>query len=526
MSDELEARFDQLRKEWPARSMVDDVMSRIAVSPPHRPRWRGRLLAGTAMTGLAASLILAWLLLLSTPKDLLAAVQDDLRKAQTAHLVTTTWDDQGKELGKFDLWYGRDRGLRAELPGQIVVEDGTTQWSWRTAEPQGEQVVLRQRSPGFFTTMLPGMLSLSEIRDEGIPVRAPELDRAVDGHVCRASTIAIRNATPPARGIVLAESNGRIREITVERRGDDGTWRRERQIRIAYDVPIPAEKLAARLPEGARVIDRDAAFESLHPLDRSLHRVELGGLILAVHDVQPLVNREGFYVVSSVRGTPEFLRQYPPRRRPINPEVVALDVAFQPMGNGMMGGNYDRIVLGTASRDGVEFCWWLIVPRRFFKVKDGKREYLPVDEPSGMPGEPARLDDLPGKARVRLEATYWDETHRDARGVQQDVSTWVEVPLPPDRPPAAIEAVAARARRDLLTMGSGGAGRLLGIAADAKADASKLRPMSGFSPESTTDADFAAAVRRGLDDLRQCDETHDIGPEDMLPPGGADARNR
>ena len=258
---------------------------------------------------------------------------------------------------------------------------------------------------------------------------------------------------------------------------------------------------------------------SLYPLDRALRQVELGGLILAVHDLQPLVGREGFYVVSSVRGTAEFLKTYPPRPRPVNPEVVVFDVAFQPGSNMMQGGKYDRIVMGSASRDGVEFSWWLVVPRRFFKVKDGKRVYLPENDQSAMPGEPGRLDDLPGTARVPLSATYWDEKHRDANGAQQDVSTWAEVPLAPDRPPGTLEEVAARARDDLLMMGVGGAGGLLGVAADAKAAPNTLRPLSHFSQETVSDADFAAAVRRGLDDCGQFDEVRDVRPEDMLPPG-------
>jgi hypothetical protein len=191
----------------------------------------------------------------------------------------------------------------------------------------------------------------------------------------------------------------------------------------------------------------------------------------------------------------------------------------------MQGGKYDRIVMGSASRDGVEFSWWLVVPRRFFKVKEGKRDYLPENDQSALPGEPGRLDDLPGAARVPLSATYWGEQHRNAKGVQQDVSTWAEVPLAPERAPGTLEEVAAHARRDLLMMGVGGAGGLLGVAADGKKGADPLRPLSHFSPETISNADFAAAVRRGLDDLRQLDEVRDIGPGDMLPPGAGKQRN-
>ena len=125
-----------------------------------------------------------------------------------------------------------------------------------------------------------------------------------------------------------------------------------------------------------------------------------------------------------------------------------------------------------------------------------------------------------------LSATYWDERHRDANGVQQGVSTWAEVFLPPDRPPTTLDDVAGRARHDLLLMGVGGAGGLLGVAADTHGDAQTLRPLSHFAPEKVSDADFTAAVRRGLDDLRQFDEIRDVRTEDMLPPEGGRSSKR
>jgi hypothetical protein len=522
-SDDLDGRLARLRAEWPVGSMVGDVMARVGPAESKRPRRRGRLFAGLTATGLVAALVLAWLFVASRPTTLLAAVRAGLERARSAHLTIASWDDRGREH-QSEIWYRRDEGLRAEAPGQVIVEDGKFQWSWQTGADAGETVVLRQRSPGFFSTQLPSMLALPDVPGEWKRVRAPDLDRAVDGRPCQGFAVTLPG--DGARGLVLAEADGRIHEITVERRRDDGAWRRERRVRIEYDAPVPAEKVAARLPTAARVVDRDEAFDGRYPLDRAIHRVELGGLILAVHDLQPLKDREGFYVVSSVRGTPEFLQAYPPRRRPINPEVVLLDVAYQPTGNMMQGAKYDRIVLGSATRAGVEFSWWLVVPRKFFEVKDGERVYLPENDLSAMPGEPGRLDDLPGKARVPLSATYWDEKHRDPNGAQQGVSTWAEVTVPTDRPPTTLDDVAGRARRDLLLMGVGGAGGLLGVAPEAVGDAQTLRPLSHFAPETITDADFAAAVRRGLDDLRRFDEVRAIRPEEMLPPRGEGGPDR
>ena len=513
-TNDLEDRLGQLRAEWPAGSMVGSVMARIGTAAPRRVRRTHRVLAGLAASGLAAALVLAWLVVFSHPATLLASVQDELKRARSAHLVITSWDDRGAKH-RAEIWYRRGEGLRAESPEQVIVEDGATQWSWLNAA-RGETVVLRQRSPGFFTAQLPAMLALPDIPGDWARVRAPELDRVVGGRPCRGFTLTSPDQAP-FRALVLAGEDGRIHEITAQERRGDGTWRSVREIAIECDAPVPAEKVAARLPAGARVVDRDEAFQGRFPLDRALHRVELGGLMLAVHDLQPLTNREGFYVVSSVRGTPEFLRENPPRRRPVNPETVALDVAFQPGANGAVGGKYVRVVLGSANRDGVEYSWWLVMPRRFFEVSLGNRVELPESDEPVTPGEPGRLDGVVGQAQVPLSATYCDEKHRDQRGVQQVVSTWAVVPLPADRPPTALDEVAARARRDLLMMGAGGAGGLLGVPADSKAEGSPLRPLCHLSPEAISDADFVAAVRRGIDDLRRLDEVRKPGPGDLQP---------
>ena len=125
-----------------------------------------------------------------------------------------------------------------------------------------------------------------------------------------------------------------------------------------------------------------------------------------------------------------------------------------------------------------------------------------------------------GKARIPLAATYWDEKHRDARGVQQEVSTWAAVSVPLDRTPTTWEDVAARARRDLLVMGAGGVGCLHGVAADTKPDGPSGRGISSFAPDAISDADFAAAVRRGLEDMRRFDQVHAARTRGQGPAGG------
>ena len=337
----------------------------------------------------------------------------------------------------------------------MIVEDGTNSVVLVNGPGRGRASRAPPEQPGVLHDGPP-----VEACPPGLPrrlarFRTPKTDGVVDGRACRGYTLSLADLEQMQPGtrfvdgqaprLILAESDGRIALVTVERRPPGGAWQRERDVHFDTTCPIPAEKVAARFPAGARLVDCDQAFSSLFPLEKALHRVELGGLILAVHDLQPLKDHEGFYVVSSVRGTPEFLKQYPPRRRPLNAEISILGVAFQPMTNRMWGTKYDIIGLGFANREGVEYRWWVIVPRRLFELKDGKRVYQPESDVSFMPGEPGRLDDLPGKARVPLAATYWDDKHRDAHGAQEQVSTWAVVPVPADRPPATSENVTARA---------------------------------------------------------------------------------
>ena len=169
----------------------------------------------------------------------------------------------------------------------------------------------------------------------------------------------------------------------------------------------------------------------------------------------------------------------------------------------------------------MEYCWWLIIPRKYFRIKDGVKVYEPENDVSFTPDEPGRLDDLVAIARVPLSATYGDDQHRDPRGLPESVSCWAQVPIPADRLPTTLEDVAGRTRRDMLVMRLGGNSGMFGVAADAKNHRDTLRPLSYLEPDKISDAAFAEAVRRGFDDLRASDNLTAFD-NDQQPP----AQNR
>jgi hypothetical protein len=270
---------------------------------------------------------------------------------------------------------------------------------------------------------------------------------------------------------------------------------------------VDAARLAAGPPAGARTIDAYAAFDGHHPLVRALVRKELGGLLLAIHDVRPLDQHGGYYAVSSVRGTPEFLRMYPPKRRYKNMTESVPEVADQSW-PGDPSQAYHRFVLAQAQREGVQYTWWLLLPKYPAEMPDDVRASLKASY-GAPPSEPLRLEVAPGKVRLPLEAYYLDDRLRDERGVSKKVLEWVDVDLPGTTPPTSIEGAAARIRGDVRLMRCGADSNLYGMVYDGPPSGPRIgappRPLMPFDPDSINNADYAKAVRRYLDEMLSWD---------------------
>lgn len=247
---------------------------------------------------------------------------------------------------------------------------------------------------------------------------------------------------------------------------------------------------------------RPTVFEAAYPLKSALATIEQDGLLLAIHDFQTLEDG-GCFIISSVRGTPDFLRQYPPRRRILSflPFRSMLDVAEQSVEGTRMTDLY-FFMLAKADDNGVQYAWWFLLPRKFYRVVDGKR----VPAQDLLYSEEHHLLAMPAtKVRAPLSAWYRDDRLRDAKGVQKEVTAWFDLPVQPGSKPATLAAIAAKTRRDMALMMQGSIGALYG--------ASSTKPgfsLVTFDPESVTDIAYETAVRKHIEMYGDMDEVKDL----------------
>jgi hypothetical protein len=507
---ELEDQLRQLGTDWPVPSVADPVMARIAspsVPPPRRSPFRRRpalFLAAAAM--LAVIIAAAWFLFLATPATLQAQVQRALEKASTAHIVISAPDDKGvRQRG--EIWYERGHGFRAETPDEVILDDGKQQWTWRPGIKESELVIARRASRDA-VSMITELFQLGNAPAAWARQRSPEHDREIDGRPCQGFVVTppipqVANADgsdlipdpQPPRFVVLVDPDERIVNLEVQRQ-KEGRWQTGREVSLAYDVKVPPEKLAVNLPAGGRVIDPDRALEERFPLDKALAKGEADGLLFAVHELQRSPD-EIFYVVSSVRGTPEFLKKHPPKRRRLNLQVTLLDVAEQPAASGT-DLECNRAVLATAEGDGVHYVWWLAVRRHYFTVDQGKRTPH-SDSPS--------LEVIPGKVHVPLQAI-----HRGFPGVAEWVQVNVDVSVAVDQKSQSLAELAARVRRDALPIQQA-PGAVVGLHGWVR-DGEGRHTM----PDQISDAEFAKQVGQQLEWLNSLNEIKEMG-EGMRPRG-------
>lgn len=513
---ELESSLIELGRNWPVPSLADRVMRCIARESTPRSRWHGHR-RQRVLFAMAASLLVAMalpaLLLVGGPHTLQAQVVEALKQTSAAHLIISALDEQSVRR-QAEIWYSHDRGFRLESPDETIVDDGKQQWTWWAWQSNAdgvEPVVLRRASSGA-AAMIGEMMQLGNAPVDWHRQRAKDRDRDVNGRPCQAFIVAPpappvpgngAAAVPqPSRFIVWQDSSERIVRIDQQQQLD-GDWRVRREISIDYDIAVPDDKFAANFPAKARIIDADRALAERFPLDRALVTAESGGLLFAVHEACRGED-ETWYIVSSVRGTPEYLKEHPPQRRRLNLQTTLLDVAEQPWGPGIDSVAMHRAGMATAEMDGVQYVWWLAVRRRFFTVENGVR--TPFSQPLTEPGTPFLEESEPGRLNVVLTAHY-----RGARAQETPPRVAVTVPISEPGSRSFVE-LADRVRRDLLALGklNGSVARLLGGV--------QGNTVGRLEIDKATSKDIAEGVVSQIKSLRDFDE---FTPSDL-----GDAANR
>ncbi|HET6878775.1 MAG TPA: hypothetical protein VFI31_01315 [Pirellulales bacterium] len=509
--DELEKELTALGSRWPAPSVKDKVIARIAREPAPPIRRRG-LRVGVWLT--AASLLLAAIfavaLTLTRPHTLHAQVVADLNGASAAHITISALDQRGVR-SQADIWYSRARGFRVQTPEETTVDDGRQQWTWRTAGAGPDQIVSRRASPGT-AEMISGMFSFENAPADWPRQRSSEHDREVAGVECEAFVVQpppqmtlsddgltfVPERHPP-RLIVLRDPRQRIVGIE-EQRQVDGRWQSGRQIAIEYDAEVRAEKFVADFPAGWRVVDASGVLEERFPLPRALATAEAGGLLFAVHEAFRGAD-DTWYVVSSVRGTPEYLKSHPPQPRRLNLQTVVLDVAGQVASPGIVNDRMHRAVMASAEMDGVQYLWWLAVRRRQFTVENGVRRPFQYASPS--------LESEPGRLSLELWANY-----RGAQASQLPPHVKLAVPLQPAAEVLSFTEMAALVRRDVTRLKAAGA--VIGLLGEIKGNV-----VGHLDIETATDADIVSSMSSQVGWMREFDEVKPIDASTPLSPPAA-----
>ena len=512
---ELEDELFRLGDHWPAPSLRDQVLatiSRTPASPAKRPRTR---MAQWVWLATAASLVLATLpfgLTLFAPRTLQAQVIEALKSVAFARVAVSTLDAEGVRR-EAHLWYSRERGFRLETPQETTVDDGKRQWTWRKVGDGDESIVSRRASPGT-SAMISEMFQLGDAPADWRRQRAKQHDREIAGRPCEAFIVeppppmvlsqdgsALVPDPHPPRLIVLGDPDERIVRIE-EQRQLDGAWQAGRAISIEYDVDVPVEKFTADFPAKARVIDANAALAERFPLERALATAEAGGLLFAVHEALRGED-DTWYVVSSVRGTPEYLKLHPPQRRRLNLQTVILDVAGQPASPGIDSGTMHRAVMASAEMDGVHYLWWLAVRRRQFTVENGVRKPFEHASPS--------LETEPGRLSLTLTANY-----RGEQASQRPPRVAVTVLLQSPNATRSFLELAARVRRDAVEIRNS-AGAVIGLLGGMQGNR-----VQNLDLDHVTDEAIVAAMTSQIRGLRDYDE---VKPFDAKAPSGPPTAN-
>lgn len=486
MDDSLQQQLTQLGCQWSTDgSFVDGVMSRVG-SESRRPVIAGhtgnRLMRFSYWT--AATIVVCFGLWWafgpqSTGSALYAQMKEALKQVQTIHAVISVHTDDGKLAHAGDMWFARGKGFAIFTPEHTRIDNGTYFWEHR----RGSDTASRTKSQ-----------STDELLDQALNIREelqrdceryPAGDRAMGGvnHQCYRLTFH-GTAMPADRSIldsykrrtyIFVDPKSLLSRVESQEKVE-GEWHTRIVRTWEYDVPVDPKLFEPDFGEHVRVIDTDEAFEQLTAMEHSLHTEQREGLIYTIHQAKRF-EHGGMMIMSSVRGTAETLKKYPPTRRRLQPGLYISDGPARNYDASPQGSGYFRLILARANHKGVDVEWWMMVPR-------GRK--------------PDWFEDQDGRVQLKLGITprgeYAKANHADERGVIHPIYWDLAIDIPkPDRMPSLTE-ITRRVHTDLKVLSSVFSKHLhMGVEKVNDVPHQQFGSTDDVSPEQ-----FAAATRKHL----------------------------
>lgn len=479
---DIENRLTNLGRNWPASSVADEVVQHIKSHQvqPARAR-RNYTLQLTWASSLAAALLLLaslGMVLFGTSQTLQAQVRDAIAKSKAVRIDITTTNDAGATT-KAQVWYSPELGFRAESNDKVIVDDRSSQWSWDPRSTSTSNAVVQRVSQDGMQ-MIAGMLNLEALPEDWKQSRATDHDTEIDGRACQAYLIqqpsqSSNTEGPSQRAYLWRDSQQRVTSIHGQSLNNQN-WQTVRKIDIAYDQEIETGKFAYDAPEGSTLVEADRLWEERFPIGHALATTESGGLKFAVHELRRC-GPDMFYVVSSVRGTDDYLKKYPPRRRQLNLETTILDIAEQSSTSVQQDSHI--ATLGTAEVQGVHYMWWIAAQRRYFRIKDGVKVHVDAGN---------KLESAPGMLTLPILANY------RGRSDSPSVVT-AQLKLPVGDAIESLESVSKLVRHEIALSPDNAITYVF--------NGGSLKPTK---PTDVTDEALTASIQSQLDWLRSYDE--------------------
>ena len=428
LREEIEVQLVSLSSQWPGESVASAVMSRVNDTTPVVPR--ANLVRATyyTLTGVLATAIVIigfWTL---TPRSLQAALKADLTRADHAQLSIQRFSKN--QWRRADIWFSRNRGFRVEHNGQVTVDDGRISRCWNVGNTDST-VVLRPSMDGI--DMIEELLDFSRLSRRWKHRQEMGHDVGLNGAKYKVYMTSDNEAVPNQRVMFSVDESQRLRRLIIHDLAA-GEWKRVAQITIDYETTIPDSVFEPDYPPEAKIVDVDGAFEGRFSIDEAVATAESDGILFAIHEAIPL-DDGSFYIVSSVRGTREYLKEFPPTKRRLNLNYTAHDVVSQIASHTSEDGVHQLMMFTIQSR-GVDYLWWLLTPAR---------------------GAPAELNPViteQGKRilRIRRVADHLHSHRRDESGTQLQTVVDLELSLDGKKEVPLVDVI-AKARIDCVLAG-------------------------------------------------------------------------